>query len=206
LEILKKILPRIPEDLRINLTETLPSNQQVALQHALQFIDQTVGAYMNTHVLFLPMEHTVEQTLELMRKFSEEITPWIFCIDHRGELQGMITLTDILIAPPTQQVSHIMKTCPLVLSADTPISTIAFDAAWEVYGVLPVINEQRILLGILEYHKIVHQIQSLLQSDRKENLVDSFAQMIFMFSHTTEDILNEISQLSTHQPKNEKKS
>lgn len=189
---LKKILPHIHEHLRLSLVETLPNNRQIALQHALQFSEQTVGAFINTQVLFLPQEHNVQQTLEFIRKFPEEITPLIFCIDNRGELQGMIALKDILIAPDTQIISHIMQTCPLVLSADTPIQSIAFDEAWQVQSVLPVTDEHHILIGVLEYHKIVTQIQNLLSGDRKDNFADSFAQIMFMFSHTTEDILTEI--------------
>ncbi len=197
LNALKKILPRVHLDLRTSLMESLPKNQQIALQHALQFSEQTVGAFMNTQVLFLPVHHSVAQSLTFIQKFPEEITPCIFCINNRGELQGMLTLKDLMIASPSQPVSHVMTPCPMVLMTDTSVASVAFLEVWEKQNVLPVTDEQHILVGVLEYNKIVKELQSIILSDRKENLVDSFAHIMFMFSHTTEDILNEISQLAS---------
>lgn len=193
LESLKKILPRIHEELRFVLTESLPKNQKIALQHALEFSANTAGAFMNTHVLFLPVEHTIEQTLDFIKKFPEEIKSWIFCIDNEGKLQGMVTLKDIISASPKQMVSHIMQDCPMVLLANTTVQSVAMHAIWQTQDVLPITNEQHILLGVLEYPKIVHEIQRLLFSNRNESMAQSLTDILFMFSHTTEDIITEIS-------------
>ncbi|MFA6036923.1 MAG: CBS domain-containing protein [Legionellales bacterium] len=198
LDSLKKILPRIHEELRDVLTQTLPRNQKIALQHALKFSANTVGAFINTHVLFLPLDHTIEQTMNFIRKFPEEIKPWIFCIDNEGKLQGMITLQDILTAQPTQMLNHIMQDCPMILLANTTIPSIALHTIWQTLSILPVTNEEGILLGVLEYNQIVHEIQQLLFSDRNENMAQSLADILFMFSHTTEDILTELSQHVHH--------
>jgi magnesium transporter len=203
LHTLKKILPRIHEELRITLTESLPKNQKISLQHALTFSANTAGAFMNTHVLFLPIEHDVEHALLFIKQFSEEITPWIFCIDNQNELQGMITLKDILIAYPSQSINDIMQTCPMILLADTNIQSIAVDEVWAKQSVLPVTDENNVLLGVLEYNKIVTEIQQLLLNDRKENLADSLAHIMFMFSHATEDILTQMSQLTSAHQKEE---
>lgn len=203
LNTLKKILPRIHEELRLTLTESLPKNQKIALQHALTFSANTAGAFMNTHVLFLPIEHNVEHALSFIKQFSEEITPWIFCIDNQNELQGMITLKDILIATPSQDIKDIMQACPMALLADTNIQSIAVNEIWGEQSVLPVTNENNVLLGVLEYNKIVTEIQQLLFNDRKENLADSLTQIMFMFSDATEDILTQMSQLTSEHQKEE---
>lgn len=198
LDALKKIFPRIHEQLRLVLVAALPKNQRIALQYALSFSSQTVGAFMNTHVLFLPVEHNVAQALTFIHKFSDEITPWIFCIDKHGELQGMVTLKDIITTAHGQIIGHIMHECPVVLAVSTNIQSIALNEIWKTQSVLPVVDEHRVLLGVLEYHQIVTHIQNALFGEPKEvHLFDSLSHIMFMFSHTTEDILTEISQLTS---------
>ncbi|MGA2654704.1 MAG: CBS domain-containing protein [Gammaproteobacteria bacterium] len=197
LNTLKKVLPRIHEELRESFIEMLPKNQKIALQHALSFASNSVGAYMNTRVLFLPIEHTVGQAVNLIKDFSDEIDSLIFCIDNQTELQGMVYLKDIMLAPHEQAVSHLMQDCPLVLLTSMNIQTIALNEIWQHQSIVPVTDEHNILLGILEYSKVVNEIQQLLFNDRKENIADSLAHIMFMFSHAAENILNELSELST---------
>lgn len=194
---LKTILPRIQKVLQPELIEILPKSKQVALQHALHFSEKTVGAFMNTHVLFLPQEHTIARALAFIRKFPEEITSSIFCIDNEGQLKGMVTLQDLITEPHTKQISHMMRSCPLILSTHTPISSIATHSIWEKQSTLPVVDKQEVLLGVLEYNKIIVTIQDLLLDNHKESLVESLADIMFMFSHTAENILNEINQLTS---------
>lgn len=194
---LKKIMPRFHEELRMTFMEVIPKNQRVALQHVLRFSQNTVGTLMNTEVLFLPIEHNIAQAISLVKDFSQEINAIIFCIDNRGELQGMLKLTDIMLAAPEQMIGTLIEDCPLILLTNTNIQSVALHDIWQQYPILPVTDENKILLGVLEYNKVVHEIQQQLFGDRKENIADSLTHIMFMFSHAAENMLNELSNMSS---------
>lgn len=195
LRALQNIMLRINPQLRHELIDVLSRNEKIALQHALSFSMQTVGAFMSTQILFLPSTHSVKQAIDLIRRFVHETTPWLFCVSKDGELEGMIALKDLIIAPHSSVVSHIMQSCPLVLPANAAIQSIVTHAIWEKYGVLPVVDDHNILLGALEYEKIISSIQNLLFNQRKESLFDSLAHIMQMYSHTTENMLNEFNEI-----------
>ncbi len=192
---LKKILPRIHEELRFTFIEMMPKNQRIALQHILNFSPHAIGAFMNTRVLFLPITHNVTQSIAIIKDFSEEIDSLIFCIDNRGELQGMVSLKDVMLSAPDQIIGDLIQECPLVFSADTNIQSIIMHEIWQTQSMVPVIDEHKNLLGVLEYNKIIKEIQQSLIDEHKDNIADSLAHIMFMFSHTTEQIINELSEL-----------
>jgi magnesium transporter len=198
---LTTIMPRLNKPLAQALTESLPKNEQIALTHALEFSMNTVGAFMSTHVLFVPQSHNVRQTIELIKRFPEEISSWLFCIDQHHKLQGMLSLKDILIAPHATPISHIMHECPLTLPPNTAIQSIVTHTIWSKYPIIPIVDENEILLGALEYEKIIPIIQDSLFNQRKENLFDSLTHIMTLFSHTNEDLLHELNQLTSKSDK-----
>jgi magnesium transporter len=194
---LQAILPRVKMPLHQTLIQALSRNDQIALAHAMHFSMNTVGAYMTTHVLLIPSEHTVQEALSLMQHFPDEITSWIFCIDSHGKLQGMISFKDLLTTPHETIISHILQSCPLVLPASTNISAILTHSIWNQYSVLPIIDENAIVIGVLAYEKIIAQIQNDLFNQRQESLAESIAHIMQLLSHTTEDILNELNHVTS---------
>lgn len=195
LNTLKIIIPRINKNLRAHLLEYLPRNTQIALEHVLNFAAQTVGAFMDTMVLFLPIQHNVKQALDLMRTFPNEVGSTIFCTDADDKLQGMISMKDLATATHDIQLLHLVKPCPLVLQTNTSLHSIATHTVWEQCTTLPVVDAHNILIGTLEYEKIVATIQNILFGQRSETLLDAVVDILVMFSNSTEDIVNELQQI-----------
>ncbi len=203
---LQRVMPHVNKSLRETLILTLAKNQQVALKEGLSFSMQTVGAFMNTHVLFLPHTYHIKQALTLIQQFPEEITPLLFCIDHEGKLQGMVSVQALICTPHMNTLHHIMQACPLVLPASTVLRSILTHSVWTHASILPIVDEHNVLLGALEFEKIIPHLQDFLFHQRDDSLIESLSHILFMFSHTTEDILNAINNyLPGSSPKDKNK-
>jgi CBS domain-containing protein len=125
------------------------------MKHAL------VKDYMNPYVLTIPPDATLPEARMIMRKNSIRRLPVL----QDGDLVGIVTLSDILEAEPSDAISlsvwerkellgklevqKIMSLHPTTITADASLREAAQCMLEKKFGALPVVNEQGALIGIL---------------------------------------------------------
>jgi magnesium transporter len=70
----------------------------------------TAGGIMTTDVTALYEYLTVDDAISLLRKLSAELEQmfYVYVIDRFGRLVGVLSMRDLLLARPNQQLRHIM--------------------------------------------------------------------------------------------------
>ncbi|MFC5450334.1 DRTGG domain-containing protein [Paenibacillus aestuarii] len=100
------------------------------------------------------------QTVKDMQKLVEETTHTRYPVvdEHRVPI-GMITTKDIIGAPPNQAVGALMTPNPLMISLKTSVASAGHMMVWEGIELLPVINGERQMVGVISRKDVMKAMQ-----------------------------------------------
>jgi CBS domain-containing protein len=129
------------------------------VEQLLTYDENSAGGMMNTEYLRLPPAITAEQALQTVREQARDIAQVhdCFVVSRDGKLAGVLSLRDLLIAPPEQPVDGIMHQHPAPLSPDDPARKVAELAAKYNLFSLPVLQRRR-LIGIVTVDDVLEKV------------------------------------------------
>jgi Mg/Co/Ni transporter MgtE len=108
---------------------------------------------MTTEYLTVPVSLTVADAIERLRSDEElpDLIPYIYVVesDDVATLLGVVKLRDLLLARPDQRMREIMSTDVLTVPADEAAEEAAEQLAHYDLIALPVVDEERKLLGVI---------------------------------------------------------
>ena len=108
-------------DAQIELLRQLDIPQREAILHELQpevsmplrrmlpYPDNTAGALMQAPLLSVPEDLSVRAALKRARRARREMKIYIYVTDGAGRLRGVMTLHELLNAPPGRTVEEVMQ-------------------------------------------------------------------------------------------------
>lgn len=130
------------------------------VQELLSYDEDTAGGIMTTEYIAIPYNITVERAIKALRENAPdaETVYYIYVINLKNQLLGVISLRELIIANKDLLVSEVMK--------KNIISVNAFDDQEEVAKVvskydflaIPVVNVNNHLLGIITVDDIIDVI------------------------------------------------
>lgn len=80
-------------------------------------------------------------------------------VDHKLRVKGMVTAKDVLGHPASALVDKIMTKDPLCVTMKTSVASAAHMMVWEGIELLPVVNENRVLLGVISRQDVLKTLQ-----------------------------------------------
>lgn len=167
------LLNHISPDDRTAFLEELPSlvvNQLIKLLSPeekkltlklLGYPEDSVGRLMTPDYIAINQEWTVQEVLDYVRKYGHdsETVSVIYVIDDKGALIDDIGIREFLFAPLQAKVSDLMDKKYIALSAfDNEEVAIQIFRKYN-RSALPVIDKQRILLGIVTFDDILELVK-----------------------------------------------
>ncbi|PWM29412.1 MAG: hypothetical protein DBX55_06970, partial [Verrucomicrobia bacterium] len=80
------------------------------VRELLEYPEDTAGAIMNPHVATLPRDISVEEAIAQIRKMRDEFENiyYLYVVSKEGELEGVLSMRSILLAPKGALVRDIM--------------------------------------------------------------------------------------------------
>jgi len=163
------ILNQLPVDTVTDLLETLPDEEfkhYYKLLHKkvrqdvlalLKFHPESAGGIMDTEVITLVKDFTVEKSIKLLQRLSprREIHQQIYVTDTGHHLVGHINLEDLVLNQSQTQISSIMKENEYVAQAEEDRETIAKNMVH--YGLMttPVVDKAHHFLGVISNETLV---------------------------------------------------
>src|SRR5438477_171357 len=115
------------------------------------------GGIMTTDFVALPRELTAAQAIDELRakKPDPQLTYYLYVVDGEGKLEGVLSLRDLVVAPPETKVGDIMDPNVLKVDAETPKEEVAaLIAKYDLLG-LPVVDARKRLLGTVTVDDVV---------------------------------------------------
>ncbi len=142
--------------------------KKVAKIHAiLSYDDETAGAIMTKELIHISSTETVSDVLERLRKEAPdaEIIYYLYVVDPKGVLVGVVSLRDLIIATPDKIIEEVMNTRAVSVSEDMDQEDVG--KVIKKYDLLavPVVSKEGHLLGIVT----VDDVMDILEEETTED-------------------------------------
>jgi magnesium transporter len=127
----------------------------------LKYPADSAGGIMTTEVLTVPTDWSVGQTLEYIRGVArvKETVYVVYLIDAEEHLSGVVSLRQLLLADPAANIHEAGdRRTPIVVSPSTDREEVARAIAKYNLLAVPVVDEERHVLGIVTVDDVIDAI------------------------------------------------
>jgi Mg/Co/Ni transporter MgtE len=142
------VLRNVAEPRRGRLIGGLPTAAALASQLLLGYVEDSVGAWTDPDVLAMPGNTRAGNALERVRHVEAAVSR-VFVTTAKGALEGWVPLPVLLRAPEGATIASVMRKPDGVLSARSPLAGAAAHPGWERASILPVVEAEERLVGVL---------------------------------------------------------
>jgi predicted transcriptional regulator len=111
----------------------------------------------NKKTCYLHASDTVGRFHELVRETGHSRYP---VVDRTGRVVGVVTARDVIGADAEEKIEKVMTRSPIVVIPRTPLASAAHEMVWEGIELLPVVDQQRKLLGVISRQDVIEALQS----------------------------------------------
>ena len=143
-----------------------PEERKITLK-LLGYPENSVGRLMIPNYIYVYEHNSLQEVFETIRRYGKntETIDVIYIINDNGELLDDIRIRDFLLAPPQTKVSDLMDNRYISLNAneDQEMASEVFKMNNRV--ALPVVDENKILLGIVTIDDILWVAQEEFTED-----------------------------------------
>lgn len=159
------ILEEMPPDEAADLLADLPSptsDQLLDLMEEedardvrvlLAYPEDSAGGIMNTEFATVPVGMRASEALDYLRNSEQasedEAIYYVYVVDEESHLRGVISLRDLVMAPPHSALDGLMDQEPISVEAHTSQEEVAYLIAKYDQLAVPVVDQAGVLLGIV---------------------------------------------------------
>ncbi len=177
LSTLVRIVDEMEPDEAADLLDDLESRQAAAVltklrladkvKHLIDYPDDTAGGLMTTSYLALQRRWSAGQSIEAIRAWhpDEETIYYLFVTDRLNRLAGVVNLRQLIVAAPQTPIMNIMSPDVISVTAETDQEECADLMQRYDLLALPVVDRNKILLGIITIDDLVDVIQDEASED-----------------------------------------
>jgi Mg/Co/Ni transporter MgtE len=101
----------LSDDRAQELLEMMDPEEAKDVEHLLKYPEDTAGGIMTTEFAAVSDEFTAKETLNELRKLAKEIESiyYIYALSKSGDLVGVISFRELLLADPEQKLKDFMQ-------------------------------------------------------------------------------------------------
>lgn len=153
------LLRRIEPAARSAILDRLPSRTASRLGRLLRYPEGSAGALLDPSAQTAPPDVTAGGMLERLHTAGGTVHAYLYVVDRRGNLIGVMTLHELIAAPPDALLDAIAKRRIATLPATAGRAAIVTHPAWRDLRALPVVDREGRFLGIVR-HETVRELES----------------------------------------------
>lgn len=174
---LVRIVNEMEPDEAADLLDDLDSKQAQAvmaqleaahrIQNLIHYPDDTAGGLMTTSYIALQRRMTAGQAIEAIRAWQpdEETIYYMFVTDRLQRLMGVVNLRQLIVADPSTPITKLMLTDVIYVTPETDQEDCADLMQRYDLLALPVVDEEKYLLGIITIDDLVDVLQTEASED-----------------------------------------
>ena len=165
------ILQRLPEAVIYEVLSSMSSQNRNRLEQILSYPEDTAGGLMNTDVIAVRKNHTLDVVLRYLRMQGSipKSTDKIFVVNRENKYRGTLDLNKVLISDPSSHVEDVFQDTTEAIQVETEEEEVARLFEKNDWISAPVVSEENDLLGRITIDDVVDVI--------KENADESLRQM-----------------------------
>lgn len=136
---------------RDQLLSRMNIEEREDVQELLEYHDETAGGLVTNEYVAISQEMTAQQTIEQLRALEPEaeITYSVYVVDTEEKLAGVITLRDLIVAPPETRIAEFMRAKVRSVLLDATVEEVAHKFERYKLLALPIVNADGCLQGII---------------------------------------------------------
>ncbi|HBZ97140.1 MAG TPA: magnesium transporter [Phycisphaerales bacterium] len=155
------LLRTLDDEDRTRVLATIDGGQAGMLRELVGHPQGTAAGMMTTRHVALPMGSTVREAVEIIRTADvHEDSQFLPVIDSSGRLSGLVGLRSLLVEPSGTRLEDFMDTTVHAVRAETDDEDVARTFQKYDHTMLPVVDSERRLLGIVTVDDVIDLIQS----------------------------------------------
>ena len=156
----------LPAESREEILGAMRQKDAAEVQDLLQYPEQTAGRIMNPNVFSLHEDTTVGEAITRLQTMGEvEMAFYIYVVDDRNHLVGVLSLRQLLLKRPERRLKDIMVPTVISVRTDTDQEDVA--RLVDSYNILamPVVDEENKLVGLITVDDIIDVIKEEATED-----------------------------------------
>ena len=161
-----KLLTTWTEGERCELFEHLDTSSRKSIEATLKFSPDSVAALMSSIAGTVHVEMTVNEAIEQIRVEAKDISLTKLVVDRHNRLLGRVTTHALALTPGNVRIRDIIEPVNQVVKVTDSHSTVITIMEASDVDVLPVLDEEQKLLGVVKQNKL----QTVLQQDTQADL------------------------------------
>lgn len=176
---IQAMLDALYDDDVIDFIEDLPANivkhvlqsaspqQRVQINKLLSYEENSAGSIMSTNFVVLKQQDSVEEALVKIRQQGREAETINYCYitDARKVLRGVVTMRDIVLSSKQDLMEDLMDTDLVVAKTSDDQEDVAKQFEKYDLTVIPVVNNDHCLVGIVTVDDIIDVIHEEATED-----------------------------------------
>jgi len=160
------IIDNLPEPLSAAVLELIEKRPGDEVGDLLEYEEQTAGRIMNPKVFALSEDMTAGEAITTLQGARDvEMVFYLYVVDSRRHLVGVISLRRLLLVPPPTPLKRIMTTDLTSVRTDTDQEEVARLVASYNLLAIPVVDEENKLVGVITVDDVIDVIKDEATED-----------------------------------------
>lgn len=163
------LIADLPEEKIQEILAKIDGRDSAEVRKLLKYSEDTAGGIMQTELVSVDQELTVQEALERIRMLAEEVKNFqnVYVTTTDGRLTGEVSLRSLVLAKPNTRIVHVMDTNPVSVNVDIDQEEVA--NIFKRYDCisLPVVDHNSMLVGQI----IVDDIIDVFEEEASEDML-----------------------------------
>ena len=160
------LIDYLPEELSSAVLDLMRPKESGVVENLLEYAEQTAGRIMNPHVFALNEELTVGEAItELQTNRDVEMVFYLYVVDDRRHLVGVVSLRRLLLVSPETPLKRIMTADLMSARVDMDQEEVARQVASYNLLAIPVVDEENKLVGVITVDDVIDVIKDEATED-----------------------------------------
>ena len=160
------LIDYLPEDLSSAVLELMRRKDSETVENLLEYPEQTAGRIMNPKVFALSEDLTVGEAItEIQSSRDVEMVFYVYVVDARRHLVGVVSLRRLLLVAPETPLKRIMTADLISVRVDTDQEEVARQVASYNLLAIPVVDEENKLVGVITVDDVIDVIKDEATED-----------------------------------------
>ena len=160
------IIDNLPEPLSAAVLELIEKRPGDEVGDLLEYDEQTAGRIMNPKVFALSEDMTAAESITTLQGSRDvEMVFYLYVVDARRHLVGVVSLRRLLLVPTSTPLKRIMTTDLTSVRTDTDQEEVARLVASYNLLAIPVVDEENKLVGVITVDDVIDVIKDEATED-----------------------------------------
>jgi magnesium transporter len=160
------LIDYLPEELSAAVLDLMRPKESGVVENLLEYDEQTAGRIMNPHVFALNEDMTVGEAISALQANRDvEMVFYLYVVDERAHLVGVVSLRRLLLVSPETPLKRIMTADLISARVDMDQEEVARQVAAYNLLAIPVVDEENKLVGIITVDDVIDVIKDEATED-----------------------------------------